>query len=342
VKKPLLAILIAISFYAVALDTLRIDLKPVCFKYDGVFTPYDDNARVAYLPVQKCTGDAIEISSENFFSIFLNQRLAHFQVKDFKMTVVDLKRAAGETGMIAIVTTDGLGKVDCETLMVASENPLQHKPTSTSSFMIVVGIILFGSLILLARTNPGLTIEYFNLSKTFNLKRADDMNLGMRLTSLSNLFFFLLCSTAGGILFFLLRNGDTVPEIRFYEAMLRAGWLIILIFMLLILKVLWLRLFAALFGQAGFGLSQFHDYLKILLASFNFSLLILLFLVMIGVDWSSWIAPLQYFIVITSVIFVALIFLKLLVQGGFTVFHLFSYLCVSELIPLIILLNIFF
>jgi hypothetical protein len=29
-------------------------------------------------------------------------------------------------------------------------------------------------------------------------------------------------------------------------------------------------------------------------------------------------------------------------RGGFTVFHLFSYLCASEIIPLIILLNVYF
>lgn len=342
VKEILLAFFLFTSFGAEAQDTLRIDLKPHCLRYTDGFAPYSGNARVAYLPIQKCTGGALEINSEEYFHIFFNQRLERFQVREFRMAVPDLKRSVGESGTIAIVTTDGLNNVRCEMVMLNNENVLTRKPTSTSSFMIVMGVLLFASLILLARTNPALTFEYFNLGKTFSLKRADDMNLGMRLTSLSNLFFFLLCSTMGGVLLFLLRQAGGITEISFAKAALGVGGLIILIFALLILKVLWLRLFATLFDESVFGLSQFHDYLKILLASFSFGLLMLLLLVMLGLDWTTWIVPLRYFIVITSVIFVLLIFLKLLAQGGFTVFHLFSYLCVSELIPLIILLNIFF
>jgi hypothetical protein len=62
----------------------------------------------------------------------------------------------------------------------------------------------------------------------------------------------------------------------------------------------------------------------------------------VNADWAAWLNVLSYFLIGMSLIFVVITFLKLLARGGFTVFHLFSYLCASEIVPLIVLLNIYF
>ena len=332
------------SIGAWAFDTLRIDLKPHFQSYSDNtgFHPYEGNARIAYLSIQQCSSDAIEVRSKEPFSIFLNQRLTHRQVRFVKISRVELTHSIGEAGMLAIMTKNGVANLQCEGVSAVQENLFTPKPTATFGFIIVMGILLMSGIIALVRTNPAMTFEYFNMVKTFSLKRSDDVNLTVRLASLTNLFFFLLCSVAGGVLLFLFQKGKAIASIDFTNTAHDVGLLVVYIFIILITKGVWLRFFAALFDQRNFGLSQYYDYIKVLLMSFIFSLLILLLLVMLGVDWSSWINPLQYFIVIISVVFTVLIFLKLLGQGGFTVFHLFSYLCATELIPLIILLNIFF
>ena len=115
-----------------------------------------------------------------------------------------------------------------------------------------------------------------------------------------------------------------------------------LVFGVLMAKIFLLGLLAGIFKLTDFGPAQFHNYVRLLLVSFIFCSTFLLILVMFDLQFSAWFSRLSYCIVGMSIVFVGITFLKLMARGGFTVFHLFSYLCASEIIPLIILLNVYF
>jgi hypothetical protein len=174
------------------------------------------------------------------------------------------------------------------------------------------------------------------------VRSAEDSALTIRITSTNNVFFYLFCSALVAVNLFVLHSGERLLSMTFGAVMIKILQLTVLVFLVLVIKIVLINSLAALFRLTDFGPAQFYNYVRLLLISFIFCSGILIFLVMINADWEAWRDALRYFIVGMSLIFVGITFLKLLARGGFTVFHLFSYLCASEIVPFIILLNIYF
>lgn len=341
-KRVGLMIFMLLPFQGWAMDTLRVDLKPAWLQHTETgFIPWQDEVRVVYLPVQACEGFGLEITSVNPFDVLLNNRLTQLQTKEFRISTEALKKIAGETGMVAIFSNDGFDNMKCLSAVTSKGDPLEMKASNMSSFMIVAGIFLCTIFILLLRTQPALTFDYFNMAKVFSLRPSDETQ-SIRLTSVNNLYFYVFCSALVAVVLVAFKHGADLTELSFAQACKQTALLVALLFGLFMAKALWIRILGSLFNLTDFGPGQFQDYVKIWLISFSGCALLLIVLVMTGANWLDWINPLSYFIVALLNVFVGITFLKLMSRGGFTAFHLFSYLCSAEIVPLIILFSIYF
>jgi hypothetical protein len=325
-----------------AQDTVRIDLKPLwVMPQERAWIPHTGKGRVAYLPLEQCAGDGIEIFAQLPFHILINNRLAYQNITSLKMPMRQLRQQAGETGLLAIYSTSGVSTLVCRAVVIEPENVWKRKASFTSTFLAVMGIALTGALIALVRINPAMAADYFSLNKTFSIRQTDDAPT-IRLTSSSNLLYFVFIMALTGTLLFVLRNGSAVWWLGFR---LSAGHTLTYTLwagVIMLVKIVWVQWLGVVFGLAEFRVFQVQDYLRMMLASALFCSVMLLLFVILGIDWRAWTATLEYFLILTHAAFAALIYLKLMAQGGFTVFHLFSYLCLAEIIPLILLLKIYF
>jgi hypothetical protein len=306
---------------------------------DGKFVPHSGEGRVAYVNLSELNAGVILISGRQNFDVFVNNRLVGSKTKHFKMPV---SKTFGARGVLSVFSDNGVDHLSLGFISPAEQDFFGRKPNSVSSALILLALLLTANLTLLIRTNGPAAMEYFNLIKLFSLRGTEDSALTMRITSANNVFYYLFCSALIAVNLYVLYNGNALLGLSFGAVLIGVLKLLALVFGVLMAKIFLVSLLAGIFKLTDFGLAQFHNYVRLLLISFIFCSALLLILVMFDADYSAWFSRLSYFIVGMSIVFVGITFLKLMARGGFTVFHLFSYLCASEIIPLIILLNVYF
>jgi hypothetical protein len=333
-------VFVLIGAHAFASDSIQVDLKKSWLMMEaGKFVPHSGEGRVAYIDLAELNSGIILISGRQNFDVFVNNRLIARRANHFKMPVGN---SVDGRGVLSVFSDNGVDRLSLSLLRPAEPDFFGQKPSSVSSALIVLTILLTASLILLIRTNGSAAIEYFNFIKLFSLRASEDSGTTMRITSTSNVFYYLFCSALIAVNLYVLYTGNILLSLSFGTVLLGIFKLLILVFGVLISKILLISLLAGIFKLTDFGPTQFYNYVRLLLVSFMACSALLMILVMFNADYSAWFSRLSYFIVGMSIVFVGITFLKLMARGGFTVFHLFSYLCASEIIPLIILLNVYF
>jgi hypothetical protein len=328
----------AISLVAQGADTLRVDLrKSLLMEETGKFILHNGKSRVAHLKLENVKPGVIEITARHPFSVFVNNSLHSQSVLYLRLPI-----SKNELGVLSVFSSAGLSDISIKHLSVEEADVWQQNPNTVSNALIILAGVLIVILITLARTTGNAAIEYLNFLRLFSIRGTEDSALTIRITSTNNVFFYLFCSALVAVNLFVLYSGEGLLSMTLGAVVIKILQLMALVFLVLVIKIVLINSLAALFKLTDFGPAQFYNYVRLLLISFIFCSGMLIFLVMISADWEAWRDALRYFIVGMSLIFVGVTFLKLLARGGFTVFHLFSYLCASEIVPFIILLNIYF
>jgi len=213
------------------------------------------------------------------------------------------------------------------------------------SILAVLGLTVF--LIYLWRTNPKLTLDYFNFIKLFSMQERDENILASRVTASVNILFYAFVSYFGALLLMIIFHfapfesplAKSFQAASLPEAGLQWTLLALIIFGLLVVKLILIYLFSGLFNMAEIAPIQFFNYLRLFLFLFGvvgfLTMLFFIFKVQSPASYSG------LFVVglATFILWKALLFLKLIARLPFRVFHLFSYLCASEIIPFVVLIK---
>ena len=223
-------------------------------------------------------------------------------------------------------------------------------PTFFRDYCILVSGFLVLFLLLLFRTNPQLTLDYFSFARIFSATERNENQLTSRITSSVNLLFYLFCALLTGFLLSAVfhlsgpafQAARPIHIISLGSAM--AVWMKLSLFILILLaaKLIIVLLFSTLFNFRETISFQFFNFLRfILFTAVVMSILSLVYFTIRGAEpvFYERLIVLDLFLLSISSITVLI---KLLARSPFSFFHLFSYLCVSEIIPLVIIIKIFF
>jgi hypothetical protein len=217
-------------------------------------------------------------------------------------------------------------------------------------FVVIAGLLIILLFVLAMRLNPKLAAEYFSIPRMFSSRDADDSQASARLTSSSNVQFYILCSLLIGfyllIILYNLPPNYALPN-RFYASgfwMISWQWLklSVIIFYVFVLKIFIILSLTHLFGMRGMARFHFFNWMRLLLVVFG-SATVVLFIYFISHGTRY-----DFFVVFLSLMVAALItwivvaFFKLSGRNEHSVFHLFSYLCATEIIPLLITVKVLF
>jgi hypothetical protein len=212
-------------------------------------------------------------------------------------------------------------------------------------FVILASFMLITFMIVLFRVNPRLTLDYLNVVKLFSFQERDEAIVAGRIGSSVNLFFFALVSFLLSLLlmiiFYVAPDRIRLAGDFVFQSTPRAFfiWLLLstIIFLLLISKLVLIASFSLLFNLKSTVRFQFFNFIRLLFVT----AIVMGVMAVIYFIFHSQNPALFYnllilgsFFVITGTVF---LFLKLLARTAFPVFHLFSYLCATEIIPLMIL-----
>jgi hypothetical protein len=339
-----LALTILTSIPTLAYDTVRFNLSNTWQVYDGEnYTAFDGRANAVHLLLAHDAKGYIEIQQQHPFSVFINDRLFISHQLKVKWSVDSLRAIYFNQLRISIFSEQGTSNLSTQLITVVPDQNLKNSQGYLYNAIITASFALMVILVILFRTGSQATLEYFNVTKVFSVRNTDEGVITTRVTSANNVFFYLFCSAVVGVNLFIFSGENSVSETPGFTNSLVE----ILIFsgavsLVLVLKIVWVSVSARLFKLSEFAPGQFYNFVRLLLIGFSTSSIVLLINFMLGGD-SQFIAPtLINLNIVILIAFMGVTFIKLNSRGGFTVFHLFSYLCLTEMIPFIILLKIYF
>ena len=339
--------IITASSSAQLVHTEVVDLKP---QWKGIlnnrFVPYDETGGTIYIPIEKTDGQ-LSISGSMPISIYINHKLI---LQSERHSVLKLDSLSNLYGVPMLFALRSSGEVATRLYRSIPEDqlvPRQDKPMK--DFVTIASIILIMLFIALLYVNPKLTFDYFNIVKFLTLQEREETLTAIRTTSSINFVYYLFCSL--WIAFLLITMGQVeLFQIQFFWAtainfgQFALNWLLLglIIFFVLMSKLVAISLLAGLFNIGEVASFQFFNSIRIFFIASALAAFLGLLLFMFKVS-----EPQYYFLVLKMgfglvALSIALLLFKLMDKVPFRFSHLFSYLCVSEIIPLMILIKVLF
>ncbi len=214
-----------------------------------------------------------------------------------------------------------------------------------SDFAVIASLLLFASLVFLFRVNTKLTVDYLNVIKLFSLQDRDESTVASRIGSSINLFFFALISFFIGLVLIIIFK--TAPDrVRLagnfiFDTTGQAffAWILLslIIFVFLVAKLVLIASFSLLFNIRDAVRFQFFNFIRMLFVTVS----IIACIAVVYFIFQAQSPNLFFNLLLVGGFFIIIgtlfLFLKLLARTSFPIFHLFSYLCATEIIPLMII-----
>jgi hypothetical protein len=253
---------------------------------------------------------------------------------------------------ISIYQRGGIQSLSCRILSaspipVSDRDPIPRAGNFFLDFSLIGALILSLYFVLLLRNNPKLTVDYLNATKLFSVQEREENLLANRVASSVNLLFYLFCCLFCGLTLITVFYfaGDFIPLSRHFpirsigEGFLQWARLSALIAGLLVLKMAIVFIFSMLFNLKDTAAIQYFNFIRMLLVVAG----LITFVSTLHFIFYGQYGGLQSFLLRTGAVVMVLsagmMYLKLLALTRYHFFHLFSYLCASEIIPLVILLK---
>jgi hypothetical protein len=354
-----LLLLVLVSRMVWAAPVVVKDLRPDWQQYstDGYVPVVGISAdlHTVYFPVRASLykGQYLSVISSEECNLFVNGKLLvsgkhlHLSLDSLSARYADelFFGVHGETSFGDVTT-----KIVSPLAPESTDQDIRRPPTFFRDYAIIASAILLLFFLILFKTNPQLTFDYFSFAKIFSVQERNENLLASRITSSENLLFYIFCALLTGFLLsaILYLAGPHFHVERFYGIASLGGafgaWLRLSLFVLALLaaKLIIVLTFSSLFSFRETISFQFFNFLRfVLFIAVVMAILSLLFFVFKG-DQPLFYERLMILALVLLSVGSVMVLIKLLARSPFSFFHLFSYLCASEIIPLVIIIKIFF
>ncbi len=356
---PLLLILCYSSWgYSDVPSTIIKDLRGDWQYYEsGVYKALtNQNVKAVYFTIDaaKYKGYFFSVEGEKSFSVFIDNKLIFEEGEGghYQLNLDSLSRLYSSPLFFGIYQRNGIGAIRTSIqALISVAKPFQNELREQSYFLnfsILAALFLFAYFIALLQANPKLTLDYFNIAKIFSVQDREDDLLNSRVTASVNLLFYLFGSlfTALTLLVIFHFGESMIPAANYFkidsfaEGIFQWIKLSVLISVLLFFKLLLIYFISFVFHLKDTPSVHFFNYMRVLLLIFTLVAIGCTFYFMIHGQRPNFYLGLLWMSVIIFILGDLMIYFKLLVKASIRGFHLFSYLCVTEIIPLVILIRI--
>jgi hypothetical protein len=357
-KRKIITILLIVASIATRANAQVVDAKELKSNWlvysEDKYIPYNNQpSRTIFFWIDTKLNkhQQLLIDARHNYSLFINNKLVVQKKGKSVLSIDSLSKHYPFHFFVSIYSATGVHHVSTRITMPANElNPMKRKGNFFLDFSLLATLALIGSFAIFIQTNPALTFDYLNVRKWFSFQEKDESKFTLRIASSVNLLFYLFGSFFMSLMLIIAFHfaGDqfwlaqafpikSTPQ-AFWQWLLLSA----VIFGCFIIKLAWLAMLAALFGFRDTVNFQFFNFMRSILIAITTVAFLCLVYYILGIQSSSYF---EYLIFILSAIFVvgiALIYFKLLSRMPFHFFHLFSYLCASEIIPTLVLIRFFF
>lgn len=327
---------------------------------DGQWKPYENRTATPgtiYFTIDplKHSGSRLEFEGYRTFSVWLNGGLLLRESDGYVSMDIDSLDALTEGELnIAVHARRGLEfvqtRIVSQVLISEEDTSERRRNDHLVNFSLLVFFILGVYFILLVRSNPRLTLDYFNLVRLVSVQERDESLVMGKITSsfsilvyvfigLWSSYLLLIISHFAGTLW-IVAGDSTIHGLA--DAFYKWGRITLFLFLAVFAKILLVLLMSRIFDTRESAPVQMLNFFRLLAGMAMLLSTILVFYFMFGT-----IAQHYYLNLITLSIWLVglwavLILIKLLNKSSFTLFHIISYLCASEFFPIIILFRVLF
>jgi len=307
-------------------------------------------------------GQQISLSTQVETSVFVNQQIFSKITDTIIWDLDSLKEALGSkslfftiysskpleapinTQVVAVNSTIDLEKGLDEFLPIPRKDAGQFIP-----FFIITGLLVLVLISILRRVYSKYFVDFYGFEAFFRNRVREDAFMRNSLINPVSLTFYSVHSLLLGLLLlaFVQYYPDAPSSLTFLKSdrmeMLWLNWLLssALIFVLILLKFMLVSYFGSLFAVRSAQTGHFSDYMQMSLIFF----LLVFFFVFVTFKWLTGSPIAVSVLLVATLIFsffrVIVLFFKLMRQTNFRNLHLISYLCATELIPLLISIKLF-
>jgi hypothetical protein len=324
----------------------------------GEYKPYDEissvNAIYIHLRAGSYSGKDLQISSCFNYFVFINGKIAGEQIGDTRYNLDSLARVTKSSNLLITIFQKDLSRQTLTTKLTSSSVEVIESASKPASFfkdfVILAGLMIIILFVLAIRLNPKLSSDYLSLEKVFSLRDADDSQSNARLTNSANVQFYIMTSMLLALFFIIIFKflpadytlSTSFSSESFWKTLVL--WLLTTLFILLIFlaKVSIIFSLTRLFGLRGLARIHYFNWIRLLLILFGASsIIIFIYFISRGLS-PTFFEVLLYVVSGALVAWTLIVFLKLNNKSEHSMFHLFSYICATEIIPLLITIKVLF
>jgi hypothetical protein len=325
-------------------------------KYKSLSSDYGDVSTLYFeINGDKYAGDYLKINAPYDYSVFINGQLASIGGTNFNID--SLVRVYSSVNLLIAIHSESISQeklhttIDTKIAQARASDETNDRPaTFFRDFVIVASLVLLIMLIVVLRLNPKLASDYFSVTKIFSLRESDDSQIYTRISNSANILFYAFCSLILGfyliVIFHFASTGywltNYFATTGFFSALSKWIGVSLFIFLIFILKIILVYVSSFLFGSRNMAGIHFFNWVRLQLIVFG-GISIVLFVYFIARGQN----PTFYFVLLKLMTWclvgwTIIIFLKLNGRTGYSLFHLFSYICATEIIPLLVIISVLY
>ncbi len=304
---------------------------------------------IHFFVTEEYKGGTISITAPEEFTLFVDGELQIRAGSELRINVDSLLSVKGYSPLLSVFNKDNVKTIKTELIQLRPLDNLNFVRASDhlNDFIIISSLLLFGFFIVLFRFNTRLTIDYFNLSKVLSFQEREDAIFTGRIGSSVNVLFFVFISMFIGLLLLVIFNsGPTaVQKISIQSTSAAFIWWFffsVMVLGFLVVKLMLVYIMSALFGFKSMVRFQFFNFIRSLYVTAALMGIGLLGYFVFELEKPDFfyflLAAACGFMILSSFFF----YLKLMSKTSSAGFHLFSYLCGSEIILMVILIKVLF
>ncbi len=328
--------------------------------HEGTFVPYREHqvtTDVVYLQLgtPRSGGDYLAVTGTEVVNVFVNNNLAASGTY-LMLNLDSLSRVFYSPRIHVGLHQHGLSEKTVSTFLVSGNERPAAKDDNIfrpafffRDFAILAGLLLTALAVVIIRLNPKLASDYFSIGKMISL-REDESQMLTRIGNSTNVLFYFYCSLLLGYFFMIVfrflpddyRVSLYFQSDSFWGAMLQWLKLSSVILVVLITKIILILNLSFLFGIGELGGIHFFNWIRMIVIFFGvLTAVVFIYFVSHGYDQNTHGMFLKLVVVLTGA-WMVLIFLKLSGRANASMFHLFSYICATEVIPFLVIIKLLY
>lgn len=324
---------------------------------DGGYRPFENgkdsgiDAIYFWLDVNKYRGQYLQVEGRYEKALFVNGKLKKSGATERMLFSVDSLGSDFFTSSLLVgIYTSHIHAENLNTAIMSPQrsvsvaNAYVARPETFFRDFVFTGIFFLLTLLMVVVQLTKIPLSFFYGMRLFSIHESEEAQLYTRIGSTTNVLFYVFCSLVLGfylsIAFHFLSDRFLIA-LQFYstsylEAMLKWGKLSMFLLVAIFIKIGLVLTFSRMFGMTEFFGFHVVNWIRLLLVVFGMLTLVLfVYFISRGIAESVY-AAFFWSLAVVLTAWLIILFTRVARRSGFSLFHIFSYLCATELIPLLI------